>query len=254
MECLFIFLFGIIIGSFLNVCIYRIPRGESIIYPPSHCITCKNKLKIYHLIPVISYIFLKGKCSYCKTKISITYPLIEIFTGGIFLLTYIYYGFNFQFVKITVFLCFLIIIAMIDFNTTDIFFKTILMGSLFGIIFIVMYYFKGYSISEYFIGGLIGAGVISFIAYTSNGMGGGDAEMCFLCGLYLGWKRTLLMLSLTIILGGIGSMILICAKKKNLKEYIPLGPYIALGSIISLFWGKEIIKAYLNICLWNCLQ
>lgn len=237
---------GLLIGSFLNVCIYRIPRGESIAYPPSHCTNCGNNIKPYDLIPVISYIFfLKGKCRYCGEKISIRYPLIELFTGVVFMLIYKYYGLSMEFIKFAVLSCFLIVIGMIDFDTTDVYFKTTMSGIIVGIVFLIVYYFNGYNIWTYILGALIGGGFISLIILITGGMGWGDAEMCFLAGIYLGWKLTLVMLFLSVVLGGIIGILLIATKKKSKKDYIPFGPYIALGAMMAVVWGEGILKWYL---------
>ncbi|MCY6355043.1 prepilin peptidase [Clostridium sp. ZS2-4] len=246
MEYIFILIIGLLIGSFLNVCIYRIPREESISYPPSHCTSCGNNIKPYDLIPVISYIFfLKGKCRYCGEKISIRYPLIELFTGIVFVLIYKYYGTSMEFIKFAVLSCFLIAIGMIDFDTTDVYFKTTISGIIVGIVFLVVYYFTGYNIGTYILGALIGGGFISLIILITGGMGWGDAEICFLAGLYLGWKLTLLMLFLSVILGAVIGVLLIAIKKKSRKDYIPFGPYIALGAIIAAIWGDSILRWYL---------
>ncbi len=246
MDYIFILVLGLLIGSFLNVCIYRIPRGESIAYPPSHCTNCGNNIKSYDLIPVISYVFfLKGKCRYCGEKISIRYPLIELFTGVVFMLTYEYYGMSMEFIKFAVLSCFLIVIGMIDFDTTDVYFKTTMSGIIVGIVFLIVYYFNGYNIWTYILGALIGGGFISLIILITGGMGWGDAEICFLTGLYLGWKLTVLMLFLSIILGAVIGILLIATKKKSKKDYIPFGPYIALGAMIAVIWGEEILKWYL---------
>ncbi|MCY6370905.1 prepilin peptidase [Clostridium ganghwense] len=245
MDYIFVLVLGLLIGSFLNVCIYRIPREESIAYPPSHCTNCKNGIKPYDLIPVISYIFLKGKCRYCGQKISIRYPLTELFTGIIFVGIYGHYGLSIEFLKFAVLACFLIVIGIIDLDTTDIYFKTTISGVIIGVIFLFIYYFKGDSISTYILGALIGGGFISLIILLTGGMGWGDAEMCFLAGMYLGWKLTALMLFLSVILGAVIGVLLIITKKKSRKDYIPFGPYIAMGAMIAVFWGEEILRWYL---------
>ncbi|WMJ80847.1 prepilin peptidase [Clostridium sp. MB40-C1] len=244
MEYIFIFILGIVIGSFLNVCIYRIPREESIAYPPSHCTSCNNRLKFYYLIPVISYIFLKGKCSYCGEKISIRYPILEAFTGFIFVILYSFYGFTLEFVKFSLLSCFLIVISIIDIDTTDIYFKTTISGIVAGIVFILINCIRGYYVSTYIIGGLIGGGFIAFIILITKGMGWGDAEICLLCGLYLGWQKTILMIFLAVVLGAIIGVLLIITKKKSRKDYIPFGPYIAIGAFISMIYGQKIIMWY----------
>lgn len=241
-----IFILGLLIGSFLNVCVYRIPQDESISYPPSHCTNCKNRIKPYDLIPVVSYIFLRGKCRYCGENISIKYPLIELFTGIIFVGLYDHYGISLDLAKYLILGAYLIVIGLIDFNTTDVYFKTTLSGSLVGIAFLGVKLYYGEGISTYIIGALIGAGFIAIIILLTGGMGWGDAEICALCGIYIGAKLTVLTLFLSVILGGAIGVILILTKIKTRKDYIPFGPYIVIGALIALFWGESIINWYLS--------
>jgi leader peptidase (prepilin peptidase)/N-methyltransferase len=239
-----ILLYGMIIGSFLNVCIYRIPLSESISFPPSHCPSCKNKIKIYDLFPVISYILLKGKCRYCGNKISIRYPIIELLTGLLFVAIYMKFGLCFEFVKFVFFISFLVVIGIIDYDTTDVYLKTTLSGILIGIIFIIAGHFYGLQFMTYIYGGLLGGGLIAIIILLTHGMGWGDFEICIMAGLYLGIKLTILMLFLSFIIGGIVGVILIASKLKSRKDYIPFGPFIVIGSVLSLFSGSYIINLY----------
>lgn len=242
---LIIFTLGLLIGSFLNVCIYRIPKGESISYPPSHCTNCTNRIKPYDLIPVISYIFLRGKCRYCGEKISIKYPLIELFTGLIFVGLYYKYDISLDLFKYLILASYLIVIGFIDFNTTDVYLNTTLSGFIIGVIFLGISLYHGQSVSTYVIGTLIGGGFIAVIILLTGGMGWGDAEICALCGIYLGIRLTILTLFLSVILGGIIGVILILTKKKTRKDYIPFGPYITMGALISILWGEKFISWYL---------
>lgn len=238
---------GLIIGSFLNVCIFRIPKEQSISYPPSHCMKCGERIKPYDLIPVLSYILLKGKCRNCGDKISIRYPMIELFTGIIFLTLYMKFGLTLAFFKYAVFSCFLIVIGMIDLDTTDVYQKTTISGIIAAAAFVIAGYFFGLSIWNFILGGIIGGGVIYVIYKTTGGMGDGDAEICLLSGLFLGWKLAILMLFLSFVLGGIVGIFLLMTKKKSRKDYIPFGPYIAIGSFISVYFGMNIINWYLSI-------
>lgn len=248
---LLVFIYGLIIGSFLNVCIYRIPMGESIAYPPSHCTNCKNRIKPYDLIPVISYMFLKGKCRYCGEKISLRYPLIELFTGVIFIAVYLRYGLNMEFLKFAILSCFLILIGLIDYDTTDIYDSTIITGLIFGFIFLGVNLYLGLPVKTYLLGALIGGGFISLIILTLGGMGWGDAELCVLCGLFLGSKLTILTLFLSFIIGGFTGALLILLKKKSRKDYIPFGPSISVASMIVVIYGEKILDWYLNsLFLW----
>jgi leader peptidase (prepilin peptidase)/N-methyltransferase len=240
-----IFVMGLTIGSFLNVCIYRIPRGESINYPPSHCTNCVNKIKFYDLIPIISYLFLKGKCRFCGEKISIRYPFLELTTGVLFCALYIKFGLNFELFKF-VFLCsILIVIGMIDHNTTDVYFKTTLSGFIAGILFLGYGAYSGYEVLTYVYGAVLGGGVISLIILLTNGMGWGDAEICGLSGLFLGLKLTMVMLFFSFVFGAVVGISLILLKKKSRKDYIPFGPSIAIASIFTIFMGSKILMWYL---------
>lgn len=250
MQIFFVLLYGLIIGSFLNVCIYRIPRNESISFPPSHCTNCKNRIKWYDLIPIISYIFLKGKCRYCKEKISIRYPLIELITGAIFLALYIEYGLNIYFFKFALLSCFLIVIGMIDLDTSDVYLKTTALGIAVGILFLIYEYFMHYSILTYIYGGLLGGGIIAaIILITKGGMGWGDFEICLMSGLFLGFKLTIVMLFFSFVLGGVIGIILMILKVKSRKDYIPFGPFISIASLLTVLCGEKIISWYMNLFL-----
>lgn len=245
MDYISILFLGLLIGSFLNVCIYRIPRDESISYPPSHCTNCTNRIKAYDLIPVISYIFLRGKCRYCGEKISIKYPLIEFFTGLIFVGLYYKYDISLDLVKYLILASYLIVIGLIDLNTTDVYLKTTLSGFIIGVLFLILNLYNGEPIGTYIIAAIIGGGFITTIIILTGGMGWGDAEICALCGIYLGIRLTILTLFLSVILGGIIGLLLILTKKKTRKDYIPFGPYITMGALISILWGEKIIAWYL---------
>jgi leader peptidase (prepilin peptidase)/N-methyltransferase len=244
----FVFIFGLVIGSFLNVCIYRIPRGESIAYPPSHCTDCDADIKAYDLIPVISYIFLGGKCRHCGSKISIKYPLTELFTGIVFVLIYNQYGMSMDTLKFLILAVFLIVIGFIDFYTTDVYAVTIYPCLAIGVIFtLINKFYLHNDINSYFIGLIVGLGVIGLIALITGAMGGGDVEIAALCGIYLGWSNMLVMIFFAFIVGAIISLILIALKKKTKKDPIAFGPFLAIGAMIAILFGNQIIKFYLNI-------
>ena len=135
------FFFGTIIGSFLNVCIFRIPKGESIAFPPSHCGNCNHDLGVLDLVPIFSWIFLKGKCRYCGEKISVQYPIIEAFTGILFGLLYLVYGWTYKLPFFMLFTALFLVIAIIDFKTQDVYTSTTIFGIVIGIIYIITTYF-----------------------------------------------------------------------------------------------------------------
>lgn len=245
MYITFFLILGLLIGSFLNVCIYRIPRSESVSFPPSHCTNCDSKIKPYDLVPVISYILLRGKCRHCGEKISVKYPLIELITSTIFLALYIKFGLSFELIKYIIFSCFIIVIGVIDLETTDVYFKTTLSGIIIGLVFIGVGYFYGYEVWSCIFGGFLGGGLIAAIILLTHGMGWGDAEICLLGGIFLGFKLTIVMLFLSFVIGGIIGLLLIVTKKKSKKDYIPFGPFISLGAVITIFLGQQIINLYM---------
>ncbi|ABK61819.1 prepilin peptidase [Clostridium novyi] len=239
------FILGTIIGSFLSVCICRIPAGESIVYPPSHCSNCKSNIKPYDLIPIVSYVILRGKCRYCKEKISIKSPLMELFTGIMFLSLYLKYGLTLDLIKYLILFSFLIVIGCIDYNTTDVYFSTTSTGIGIGILFLVINWYLKLPVRTYFLGAIIGGIFILLIAVLTGGMGFGDVEICIFSGIYIGTKLTVLMLFLSFILGGAVGAILIISKKKSRKDYIPFGPYISIATMIAVLFGEKIINWYL---------
>jgi leader peptidase (prepilin peptidase)/N-methyltransferase len=241
---------GSCLGSFANVCIYRIPREESISFPPSHCTVCGNEVKRYDLIPIISYGILRGKCRFCGEKISLRYPLVELFTAIIFGVLYIKYGMTLIFIKYAALSLLLVVIGMIDYDTTDVYFIVSMVGVILGVVFIIAeVLFGGNSIKAvlpYVYGAILGGGVITLIILLTKGMGAGDAEICIVCGLFLGWKLTVLLLFLSFVIGGFGGILLIAIKKKTRKDYIPFGPFIAIAAIITMIYGNDIISWYLH--------
>lgn len=246
-----VLLYGLIFGSFLNVCIYRIPKGESISFPPSHCMNCSNKIKWYDLFPVISYIVLRGKCRHCGDKISIRYPIIELLNGCLYGALYLKYGFSIILLQYCILVSLLIVIGMIDYDTTDVYTSTTIIGIILGIsLIIVNYFFVNHSIyisSQYIFGAALGGGMITVIILLTHGMGWGDAEICFVCGLFLGFKLTIVMMFFSFVFGGIIGVALLLLKKKGRKDYIPFGPFIAIAGIFTVLFGNSIINWYFSL-------
>lgn len=247
-----IFIFGLLIGSFLNVCIYRIPRDESIVFPPSHCTVCGTQVKAYDLIPVLSYIILRGKCRRCKTSISIRYPIIEIITAIFYIVIYKYFGLTFFLIKYTIMVSFLIIISIIDFDTQDVYAITTYPAIILGIVFsITGKYFFNDDFSNYLFGLIVAIGIIGFIVLITRGrgMGAGDIEIAAIIGVFLGFKNTLIAIFLAFMIGAIYGIILILKNSKKRKEAIAFGPFLFIGSVIALFYGSKIIELYINYVL-----
>lgn len=246
MEIL-ILIIGLCIGSFLNVCIYRIPREESIAFPPSHCTSCGYELKAVDLIPVISYLFLKRKCRKCGEKISINYPLVELLNGVLYLLIFLRFGLSLSFVFYSLLTSLLIVISYIDLDSKYIYSSTTILGVVLAAIYIVVgLYTKDISISNNVLGGAIGYGIIYLIVVITKGMGQGDAEVAGVCGLFIGIKGILVCLFIAVVLGGLVAAIILIFKLKEKKSEIAFSPYISIGSIVYILLGKEIFSLYLN--------
>lgn len=250
---LIIIIYGLIIGSFLNVCIYRIPRGENIAWPGSHCPTCSHSLKWYDNIPLFSYLVLKGKCRYCKTNISAQYPIVESLNAFLYIIMYMKFGFGVDFIFYSLMSSVLLAIIYIDFKEMIIPDSLVLSILILSVIQKALNYFL-YGISPELIdsvlGLLVGAGLFLAIAMLSHGgMGGGDVTLIGALGFVLGVKYILLNIFLAFILAAIISVFLLATKIKTRKDPIPFGPFIALGFYITVLWGEVIINWYFNLLL-----
>lgn len=250
---IFVFLFGSIVGSFLNVCIYRIPRKLSIIIPSSRCPSCNTWIKPWDNIPILSYFFLKGKCRVCKSKISLIYPLVEFLNAAMYVFILWRFGFALHTLLYFVFCSTLIVISFIDLEFQIIPDKITLPGIPVGIImgsFLLPDPFMRYTILGWqasLIGFVVGGGLFYALALVSRGgMGGGDIKMMAMVGALMGWKAVLLISFIGSFIGGIVGIFLMVFKGKGRKTKIPFGPFLALGSLITLFYGEEIFYWYLN--------
>ncbi len=250
MEFVFVAVLGLVIGSFLNVCIYRIQMEQSIAFPPSHCTNCNHKLMSLDLIPVISYLFLGGKCRYCKEKISVRYPLVEILNALVYLLIYFKFGLTLITLKYCILTSILIVIGMIDYDTQFVYTSTTLFGGIIACMFIIIQaaIYKTGTV-DLILGGVIGFGIIGLIVFLTKGMGEGDIEIAAICGLFLGVKGILIGLFLAIIIGGFIGVVILSLKLKKAKEKMAFGPFIAFGSLISAMWGGEMLISYLKLLL-----
>ena len=248
---LLISLYGLLIGSFLNVCIYRIPREESIVFPSSHCPTCGTSLKWHDLVPVFSYLVLRGNCRYCGEKISPQYPIVELLNSLVYILIYYKFGFSLNFLFYGIIFSILIIIGFIDLKEMiipDILVILILITTIIYKLLTFILYSK-YPDLLNSIGGLVLSSLlfILIIDLSKGGMGGGDVTLIGSLGFILGIKNIFLTIFLSFILGAIISVILLITKIKGKKDPIPFGPFIILGFFITVFWGDELINWYLSL-------
>ena len=251
MKIIFAFVLGGIIGSFLNVCIYRIPKNLSIVKPNSFCPVCKKPIDWFYNMPIISYIILAGKCRNCGKPISIRYLIVELITAILFLLLFLRFDFSLEFISAIILFCFLIVMAFIDFDRQLIFDRTTYPLAVIGLI--LSFFLPGRYIVGSLIGMLVGGlslymvGLLSLVFFKKEGMGFGDVKLAGAIGTFLGWKEVLASLILAFFIGAIVGIVLIILRKKGRKEYIPFGPFIALGGVLMTLWGNEIIKVVMPI-------
>lgn len=245
-EIIFIICIGLIIGSFLNVCIYRLPVNQSVVSPPSHCFACDTRLKIYDLIPVFSYIWLRGRCRYCGVGFSARYVGMEVLSASFFAWCYMIFGWSFFTVQALIGISFLLIIAFIDYDHQLILDKVLIWFAGSGVL--INLFLDNITLVDMLIACLAGGGILFLIALlTKGGMGGGDIKFMAALGLWLGLKLTLLTLFLSFVIGGIGSLLLLAFNIKGRKDFIPFGPFIAVAAFISMLYGQEIIDWYLSL-------
>ncbi|WDU80730.1 prepilin peptidase [Lysinibacillus sp. G01H] len=242
---IFIFLFGLVFGSFYNVVGLRIPQKESIVHPPSHCPKCQRRLTVLDLVPVLSYVFLGGKCRSCGNKISWVYPFIELMTGVLFAFAYWQLGWGIELIVAFFFISLLVIIVVSDLAYMLIPDKVL--------IFFLPLLAIGRVLSpltpwwDSLVGAVVGFGILYIIAVLSNGgMGGGDIKLFFLIGLVLGTIDTLLTLFLAAVIGMIVGITVLSKNKQGRKTPIPFGPSIALAAVIVYFYGDLLINWYLG--------
>lgn len=255
----FILFFGASIGSFLNSIIYRIYTGESFLFKRSYCPNCKHKLALQDLVPLFSFIILKGKCRYCKKPISWQYPLVELATGILFLFIFNQITiFNLQNFLLSTFYfliaLFLIIIFVYDFKhyiiPDRVIYPAILVSGTWYLVSSIFFnmYTKYYLLSTIY--SAVGTASFFFLIFLfSSGkwLGFGDVKLAFLIGLFLGFPKILLALFLAFFIGAIIGIGLIIFGKKRLSSEIPFGPFLVTGTFLAMFWGQNLISWYLNL-------
>lgn len=244
-----ILLFGLFIGSFLNVCIYRIPNNQSVSYPPSSCSNCNTRIKYYDLIPIVSYILLGGRCRSCGEKISLRYPSIEGLNGILYFLLYNTYGFSLSTLFFMPIVSILIVVTFIDYDHMIIPYRLNIMLGILGIINILLGMYPVTAKSS-MIGAAVGFGFFFLIAIVTGGqMGGGDIFLMGVLGLILGLGDILMVTVLSFITGAVLSVILLITKIKDRKDPIPFGPFIALSAVLVILFGNDILYFYYKILL-----
>ncbi len=249
MITFFFILFGLFVGSFLNVLIDRLPREETVLSGRSHCEFCKHKLDWYDLIPLVSFVLLKGKCRYCRTPLSFYYPIVEMTTGFLFVLSYVFLPLTFIYYYLFL-ISTLIVIFFIDLK-----YGIIPDKILFPAIFVSLPYLFiiHYSLLIIHIASALGAFVFFFLLHLltrGRGMGFGDVKFVILMGLVLGFPGIVIGLYIAFLTGAIISLILVAWGKKKLRgSTVPFGPFLVFGMLVSLFWGNVILGFLQNLLL-----
>lgn len=251
MLYVFVFIMGAIVGSFLNVCIHRLPKSESIVTPLSHCPNCKKNIPWYDNIPILSYIFLGAKCRFCKSSISFRYILVELLTGALFLTFFIAFGLTPKFFAYAVLTSGLIVATFVDFAIQEIPDEVSIGGIITGLLlaFIMPSLFDAPSrligLLESGLGVLAGGlsiyllGLFGEFVFKKEAMGGGDVKLLAMIGAFIGWKLAILTFFIAPFFGSVVGLIL---KYRFGRETIPYGPYLSLGALVSIFFGEKILK------------
>ncbi|MDM8517999.1 prepilin peptidase [Desulfobacterales bacterium HSG16] len=245
---IFSFIFGLCIGSFLNVCIFRIPAQKSIVHPGSMCLKCGYQIRFYDNIPVLSYAILQGKCRQCKTPISIRYPLVEIMTGLFAVCAFLRFGPTAEAAIYFFFIAVLIVITYIDIDHQIIPDVISLPGII--IFFIAAMAIPSVSMKDSVFGLLLGGGTLFAIAWLystltgKDGMGGGDIKLLAMMGPIIGWKGVFFTIFVSSAVGTIAGLLMMIATRKDMKLKIPYGPFLSIGAITYIFFGEQIIFWY----------
>jgi leader peptidase (prepilin peptidase) / N-methyltransferase len=252
-----VFIVGAVVGSFLNVCISRIPKGESVIHPPSHCPKCRAPIGFFHNIPLVSYLLLRGRCCSCGERISFRYFAVELLMASLAVLLFYQFGLGLAFVVGFVFVAALIVISFIDLDVRIVPDVISLPGIVFGLLFSVVGH---YLIRDplgvvptplgALIGVLAGGGFLLAVAWIYEkftgveGMGGGDIKLLAMIGAFLGWPSIPLTLFFSSLGGSVIGLSIMLAKGVDRRYALPFAPFLCLGALVYLFFGREIIDFY----------
>lgn len=246
-------LLGLAVGSFLNVCIDRLPQNKSIAYPPSHCEACQHKLGAKDLIPVFSYLRLGGRCRYCQVSIPRKLLWVELATAVIFALLYWHYGLNPELGIMAFYACLFIVIFVIDLEHSLILNKVVYPTMVVALL-LSLYPWPwlsesmGMRVAYAALGGAIGFAVFLLIALVSRGgMGWGDVKLAALIGLATGFPLVFVAIIMAAILGGIVAVVLLATRRRGRREMIPFGPFLAVAAMVTLLWGNNILGWYLGL-------
>ena len=250
MTAVFAFLFGAMVGSFLNVCIHRLPKEESIVAPRSRCPACQTPIRGVDNIPLVSFAFLRGRCRACGHPISWRYPLVEALTALLFVLTVSRFGVTLKSAFLLTFLCGLVVVSFIDLDhqiiPNAITLPGIPLGLLAGLL------VREPPLLDRLIGTLAGAGFLYLmlfyggVLYGQEAMGEGDLNLIALVGAFLGWKAVVVAILVACLVGSAAGLGLMALKRLGRRQHIPFGPFLSLGAVVGLFWGEWLVGWYLR--------
>jgi leader peptidase (prepilin peptidase) / N-methyltransferase len=246
-----LFIFGTIIGSFLNVCIVRMPHKTSIVFPASHCPQCGTAIRFYDNIPLLSYILLTGRCRACRASISLRYFIVELLFGAMTVALFLHFGLSLVFLLCLIFTAALVIITFIDLQYQIIPDRISLPGI--PLCFLSSFVLPFTTWVDSLLGIVVGGGVLYafalgyYLLTKKEGMGGGDIKMLSMIGAFLGWQGALTSLMLAALVGSVVGIVMMAVKGKNFKYAIPFGPFLAAGAFCAMLYGERLISWYLNI-------
>lgn len=258
---LIVFILGAAVGSFLNVVVYRLPAGLSLLYPPSRCPKCQRRLKPYDNVPVLGWLWLKGRCRSCKRPIAVRYPMVEFATGCLFVAVFALTGTTWQTPGYWLFVCWLLALALIDLDTMTLPNSLTASGLLLGWAFQGWISYLRTPTLVGVLGGVVAAVIASIFglwlfelvgiagsrAFGKAAMGGGDAKLAAMMAAWLGWPGLLLATFLAATIGALTGSSALALGMLSAKQHIPFGPYLAIGALFTLFYGDQLISTYLAI-------
>ncbi len=250
MFSVFAFVFGTVVGSFLNVCIYRLPNEESIVRPRSRCPACRTPIRPLDNIPLLSFLLLRGHCRACGKQIAWRYPLVEALTGGLFAATVARFGLGLDTAFLLVFLASLVVVSFIDLDHQIIPNAITLPGIPLGLVAGLLVGVP--PLLDRLIGTLAGAGFLYLVLYYGGtlygqeAMGEGDLNLIALIGAFLGWRAVVVTILVGCLVGATAGVGLILLRRLSRRQHIPFGPFLALGAVVALFWGDQLIVWYLG--------
>ena len=248
---LFAFVFGAVVGSFLNVCIYRMPLDQSVVSPGSRCVGCGTAIRWYDNIPVISWLLLRGRCRFCQAPFSFRYPLVELITAVLSLLLFMKYGLSPSYGVMFLFCAALIVITFIDFDHQIIPDELSLPGIVLG--FLSSFFLPEPGWISSLLGAVAGWGSLALIFYGylwltgREGMGGGDAKLLAMMGAFLGLQAIPFIIFASSLVGSVAGLSIMAVQRKDRHLAIPFGPYLALGALLYIFVGPQLIQWYLQL-------